>query len=142
MFFPEVTVDTLVSLLQGRRVRQQNRQPCKYLLERFFSSNTKGWSNSFLYPFAFGCRISTTFIDDYAKPRPILIWQLIGVSTFLCTRGLRMHTVVSQCENIMSLIQPRFSLVFFGAAVWPRDWTGSVLKVRVCATTQELRSGA
>ena len=30
----EVTVDTLVSLLQRRRVRQPERQPCKYFLER------------------------------------------------------------------------------------------------------------
>ena len=38
---PEVTVHTLVSLLQGRRVRQQKRQPCKYHLDRFFAFNTK-----------------------------------------------------------------------------------------------------
>ena len=38
---PGVTVETLVSLLQGRRVRQQKRQPCKYLLEPLFAVDTK-----------------------------------------------------------------------------------------------------
>ena len=38
---PELIVHTLVSSLQGRRVRQHKRQPCKYLLERFFAFNTK-----------------------------------------------------------------------------------------------------
>ena len=78
--FPEVTLDTLVSLLQGCRVLQQKRQPCKCLLERFFAFNTKdgrtifpfclarlidgtSWTHlaavhgTFLYPFAFRCRI-------------------------------------------------------------------------------------
>ena len=38
----EVTVETLVSLLQGRRVLCRGRRPCEYILERLFSLDAKG----------------------------------------------------------------------------------------------------
>ena len=86
---PEVIVETLVSLLQGRRVLRRGRQPCEYLLKRLFAFDRKGgrtvlfacparlvdktaWTHlavahtTLLYPLAVGCRLTTTFIHDYA----------------------------------------------------------------------------
>ena len=45
---------------------------------------------TFLYPFAFGCRLSTTFIHDFAQLLPISL--AIDVS-----HCLRMNTVLSKC---------------------------------------------
>ena len=73
---PEATLETLVSLLRGRRVLRRGRRPCEYLLERLLAFDTKGgrticlarfidkqsWTHlasaheEFLHPFAFGCR--------------------------------------------------------------------------------------
>ena len=45
---PEVTVETLVSLLQGRRVLWQSHRQCKYLPRAFDRVRHEGWSNNFV----------------------------------------------------------------------------------------------
>ena len=115
----------LVSLLQGRRVRQQKRQPCKYLLERCFCRNQHKRMGDPL-----GCSThivsashctssanpSTTFIHDSAWPLPISVWHLVFRPWYpwfahaCCI--VKMRKIIFPTQF--------FSVLLGGGAVWAR----------------------
>ena len=120
--FPEVTVDALVSLLQGRRVRQQKRQPCMYLLERFLTFNTKSGRTVFSDLAALKNVAASQRTSSANDPQPSSM-ALHSHFRFqfgnLCVH-LSLYTWFAHASRIStSCLQLRFSLVLLERAVWP-----------------------